>query len=85
LSVITCLFCGLDLTFLSLEDRKEHLLSHPKCFGKMICLHCGEDLTDLSINMKIKHLGTHENEMTDRSKTLLEIVKDVDFDAINRY
>jgi len=82
---IICLFCGLDLTLLSLEDRKKHLLLHPECLGKTICLHCGKDLTDLSVDRKIEHLDKHKNEMTNRSKELLEIVKVINWDAINRY
>ena len=52
---------------------------------KIYCLHCRCDLTDLSINEKIKHLAKHREEMTERSKELLEIVEVVDWDAFNGY
>ena len=50
--------------------------------NKMYCLHCGYDLTDLSINEKIKHLAKHKEEMTNRSKELLEIVNGIDWDVL---
>lgn len=44
--------------------------------GVSLCIHCGKDLTNLSINECLKHFELHREILDERSKELLNVLKD---------